>query len=339
MNQHERLTPDDEEIAQLLRTVGTRDEPPADVSADVERAVHAAWLDVVAARRRRRRVVWAAAASLCAVSIGVAVSVKLIDDQGTLVATLERVDGEIFVAATDHQWTRITPGQRIAVGDSIRSVAPAALSFDDGVSLRIDQGTSLRIAQDDRVALDVGAVYVDSGSSVGDALVISTRAGSVRHIGTRYQVRTRVDGIDVSVREGRVVIESDAGSNVANAGEQLAVSMRGSIERRQISPADAQWRWASDIAPAFVIENASLAAFLEWVGRETGRTVIYESSRAKSVATSEILHGSIDGLAPDVALAAVLASTPLRSHQAEPHSIEIGFAASIDQNGTLRPTP
>lgn len=340
MKEPEEFTSEDAEIAELLRNVGARDEPAPKMMQEVEAAVRAEWLESVAARRRRRTFVWAAAASICALSVGTVVSVRLMGDAGQRIATLQRAEGDIFVSSEGSDWARVSAGRRVAIGDSIRADARAALNLDSGISLRIDGGTSFEVTDDDRLALNKGAVYVDSGLG-GDiqSLTINTHAGSVRHIGTQYQVRMRVDGIDVSVREGRVVIDSESGSNVATAGEHLTISTQGSVLRGRISPTDEQWRWASEIAPAFVIENASLLAFLDWVARETGRELVFESARAESVAASEILHGSIEGLAPEVAIRAVLTSTPLRQRETTSEAIEIGLATSIDSRQAPRPTP
>lgn len=337
---NDKFTDDDAEIAGLLRQVGTRDEPPADMMRDVRAAVEAEWRQVVVQQQRRRTTIWAIAASVCALAVGAFFTVRLTDTQGQPIAMLVRADGEVFVASDGQQWSRVHDGQRIAVGDSIRSDARAAVRLDSGLAVRLDRGTSFKVTDTDRLALNVGAVYVDSqGAAAGNALVIETHAGSVRHLGTQYQVRTRRDGIDVSVREGRVMIEGEGGSNVAGAGEQLSISMQGAVQRTSIAPTDEQWRWASEVAPSFVIENASLAAFLDWISRETGRTLVYATPNAKAAASGEILHGSIEGLAPDVALAAVLATTSLRRDETNPEVIAIGLAAPIDSTPASRPTP
>ncbi len=327
MTERDDLTSDDAEIADLLRSVGAREEPSSAIAAQVQAAVHAEWGRMIAARRRRRVSAWALAASVCAMAVGAAITVRYLDDddQGKSIATLVRTEGQILVARGEDGWTRIEAGRPIAVGDSIRSDARAAFVLDTGAAVRLDRGTAVRVAADDRFALEAGAVYVDSGvGRNSSSLTISTSAGSVRHIGTQYEVRIRDDGIDVSVREGRVMIESDHGSNVAGAGERLTVSLAGSVQRSRISPSDEQWSWATEIAPTYAIENVSLAAFLQWVARETGKPLIYESERARSLAAGEILHGSIDGLPPDAALAAVLSSTSLHRDETKPGVILIG---------------
>ena len=340
MKEHQKFTPDDAEIAELLQSVGARQEPSAYMMREVEAAVRAEWLSVVAGRRRRRALVWGMAASVCAVSLGAAVTFKFVGDDGQPFATLQRTEGDVFVTSDDRHWIRMEAGQRISVGDSIRSDGRAALRLDSGSSLRLDRATSAHVKDDDRLILNVGALYIDSGSpDRANSLTISTYAGSVRHVGTQYQIRTRADGIDVSVREGRVVVESQSGRSVASAGELLTVSAQGGVLHAKVSPTDEQWRWASDAAPAFVIENASLTSFLDWVARETGRPLVYESARAKSIAANEVLHGSVEGLTLDVALSAVLATSPLKIDETKPDILEVGFAAPVNPDATRARVP
>jgi ferric-dicitrate binding protein FerR (iron transport regulator) len=340
MSTHEDPAPDDAEIAELLRSVGPRSEPAPEIAREIESAVRAEWEQTVAARKRRRAFTWAAAAAMCALAIAVTIGLSLWNLQGQPVAVLQRADGEIFVAADGRQWAPLTAGREIAVGDQVRSNAHAAFALKNGLALRIDRGTVLRVAAPDRVALNVGAVYVDAPPGQADReLTVETHLGSVRHLGTQYQVRATAEGIDVGVREGRVVIDSAAGSNTAAAGERVQISTRGTIQRSTLSPVDAQWQWAIAAAPAFTIDDQPLATFLTWIARETGRTLVYASPRAEAAAAEITLHGSIEGLAPDAALAAVLATTPLRNDATDDTAIEIELAPSIDRTQGARPTP
>lgn len=242
MNERNEIPPEDAEIAELLSHAGARVEPPIEIMREVHAAVHAQWRQVVQARQRRRRIfAWGAAAAVGVLAVGVTVTLQRSDIQQQPIATLQRTDGEIFVAADGTHWNRLHDGQHIAVGDSVRSEARAALRFDNGIALRIDRGTVLQVKTADRLALNVGAVYVDSPPARNaNMLVIDTHAGSVRHVGTQYLVRTRPDGIDVSVREGRVLIEHTTDSSTAAAGERLAMSKQGVVQRSPISATDAQ---------------------------------------------------------------------------------------------------
>lgn len=332
MSENNESSTADSAIAALLREAGSRDRPPADMMLEVEAAVRTEWQQVVQARQRRRRpMARAAAAIVAALAVGVTITLQIAGVQAQPVATLQRADGDVLVAVDGNRWRRLKNGQQISVGDFVRSEARAALRFEDGVSLRLDRGTALRVKTIGRLALSVGAVYVDSPSGPGgSALVIDTHAGSVRHIGTQYQVRTQPTGIEVSVREGRVLIEHATNSSTAAAGERLHLSTQGAVRHSSIAASDARWQWASDIAPPFAIENQPLAAFLAWVARENGCTLVYESPRAQATAADTVLHGSIEGLAPEAALTAVLATTSLQRRTPGTATMEIGFAEADD---------
>jgi len=204
----------------------------------------------------------------------------------------------------------------------------AALDFGGGLSLRIDTGSTLQLAATDRVVLDEGALYVDAVKTDRGPvpLDIETIAGSVRHLGTQYQVRKLDGDVVVSVREGRVQISGAHGTNVGEAGEQLHLSRGGDVRRSQVAATDAIWQWAADAAPDFSIADQTLSAFLSWVSRETGRKLVYRSAQAESLATSVRLRGSIDGLDADTALTAVLPTTSLRVYETNDDSLVIGLA-------------
>jgi ferric-dicitrate binding protein FerR (iron transport regulator) len=326
-------------FAQLLQHVGMQQRPALPRSADIEAVVREEWQRAVAAHRRHRTTLWASAASLCALVVGTAIAVRFMAEPSAPFATLERADGALLVAAHDGAWIRVGPGQPIAVGDYLRSDARAVLTLANGSTIRIDRETWLEVVDDDRLALSAGAIYVDSGSSDrDDALTIDTRAGSVRHLGTQYQVRTEPNGMQVSVREGRVLIESASGDSVADAGERVTLSSQGVLSREHIAATDREWRWTTDAPAVFVIENASLAAFLDWISQITGRALVYESDHVRSLAQGEILHGSIEGLTPETALAAVLASSPLTRRETTPEVIEIGLESTIGRAKAPRPT-
>ena len=328
MSTHDDTASNGVELAELLRETGTRDQATADVMREGEAAMRAEWRQVVAARQRRRAIVFAAAAAVGALAIGTTIGLQQRASPEAPIARLQRSDGEIFIAGDASHWTRLNDGQEISVGAHLRSDARAALQFDTGLAVRVDRGTAMHIAAADRLALKMGALYVDAppGKSARP-LRIDTKAASVRHLGTQYQVRADASGIEVSVREGRIVIDNPSGSSVASAGERVRVSLRGTVQRNVVSPVDDQWQWASEIAPMFVIEAQPLSMFLTWVARETGRTLIYDSPEAQSAAESVTLHGTIEGLAPDVALTAVLTTTPLHRRKTRADVLEISASA------------
>jgi ferric-dicitrate binding protein FerR (iron transport regulator) len=158
-----------------------------------------------------------------------------------------------------------------------------------------------------------GGVYVDSGVTGADAsreLELDTPVGSVRHLGTQYEARVSDGSLKVGVREGLVAIEAHGQQTVGRAGEVLTLKDGQTIRDVIAANADA-WGWASSIAPPFAIEGRSVDEFLTWAGRETGRQVVYASAEAAQRARTIVLKGSTQGLTPDDAVAAVLATTPL----------------------------
>jgi ferric-dicitrate binding protein FerR (iron transport regulator) len=121
----------------------------------------------------------------------------------------------------------------------------------------------------------------------------------------------------VSVREGRVAVAGKRGTVQLTVGERLSYSEQGEIGRDTISQRDSSWEWAMQTAPAFDIDNHSLASFLDWLARETGRTVVYATPAAHAQAEQLVLRGSVADLTPDQALAAVLATTPFAYRQTD----------------------
>jgi hypothetical protein len=67
-----------------------------------------------------------------------------------------------------------------------------------------------------------------------------------------------------------------------------------------------------ELAPAFALDGRSLADFLDFVGRETGRTVAYTSPRAAQLANSTRLRGNVE-IDPVRALDAILQTTDLEA--------------------------
>jgi ferric-dicitrate binding protein FerR (iron transport regulator) len=180
---------------------------------------------------------------------------------------------------------------------------------------------------------------VDSPGEPGkDPLKVETTLGTLPHVGTQYQVRIQGSGIDVGVREGRVAISRADSDITGNAGEHIHVTSAGDIIRTALSPRDPVWAWTASTAAVFDINDRPLATFLEWVARETGRRLAYASPQAQSAAGKIRLKGSITGLNPDAALAAVLATTQLRRTGSDDAVLEIGLADAIDPGPGARPT-
>lgn len=338
----------DASIEELLREVGARNEPSSETAREVMSAVHAEWLDIVQQRRRQQRVVaWRIAAGVVLAVLVTTFAYRFMAPEAMQVASVAYVDGRLLASTDDTDPEARVNGQFIRVGDTVQTDAQsrAAVSFPDGVSLRLDHDTRFTVDASDRITLAAGAVYIDAPSgnthskNTGrdDSLTVNTRAGSVQHVGTQYEVRTQGDVMLVSVREGRVLVTSPTSSNTGEAGQVLRLSTDGEVTRSILAATDPYWQWALQAAPTFDIENQSLAAFLQWIARETGRHIVYSSPQAEAAAAGVKLRGSIAGLDADAALVAVLSTTQFRRYQTDASEIGIELTPT-DSSAATRPT-
>lgn len=315
---------DDTSIEELLRSVGARAEPSPELMSEVQQAVHAEWRAMLAERSRRRSTIaYALAASVVlAIAIVLGTIRWMAPDLGPI-ATIARVDGPAVTA------TRV--GDEVSVGDTLRTdeKTRVALSFADGLSLRIDSRSSVEFVAPDRVLLTAGAVYVDAnpGRPQAGSLEVETGAGVVRHLGTQYQARQREREVVLSIREGQVEVAGAHGVHRASAGEVLSISADGSARRAPISAHDQSWSWAIAAAPTFDIDNRALSDFLDWVARETGKRIVYATPQALEAARTVVLRGSIGNLDPERALEPVLSTTELRRFETDDSSIGIELTA------------
>lgn len=315
------LRPGEEAAVQgLLREMAPEAEPSAEVRERIRLAVAAEWRAAVAPVRASRgwqRPALALAAGLAVAAVALGVLQLGTPTPAPGFATLTRLRGPVEVGV-NFDWQPVTAGQSLHVGQQLVTgpQGKAALTLARGVTLRLDANTRLAMSGIDRMVVERGAVYLDAGNrtTAGPALQIDSAFGSTRHLGTQYEVRVSPAGMQVSVREGRVELKGTTSSTsavMAQAGEQLVIGSAGAVARRAVDRRDARWNWIADVTPPYAIEDRRLAEFLTWVCRETGRELTFASPEVEATAQSIILRGSVAGLSPDAALAAVMATTNL----------------------------
>jgi ferric-dicitrate binding protein FerR (iron transport regulator) len=319
MSEHQQSNDLDEAaLSRLIAAVGPRQQPSTAATYEVRAAVEAEWRRTVDVRQRRRRFpAWAMAAGFAVAAVGAWLARPLYLPEAATVATLTRVVGDVQASSGDGRWEQLANGTEVKSGDILRtgSDGRTAIALSSGVQLRLDNGTELALNDVDEAALARGAVYVDSGAGAGAPgarFVLDTPAGDVRHLGTQYEARLDGSGLQVGVREGRVELSGVHGPVIAQAGELLAVSGTGQVTRGALAPDASAWDWVKGVTPPFSIEGRTVDEFLTWAGRETGRTVEYASPEVARQARSVTLNGTVEGLPPERALAAVLATTSLQ---------------------------
>jgi hypothetical protein len=95
-------------------------------------------------------------------------------------------------------------------------------------------------------------------------------------------------------------------------GERLTLVEGETAILTELDTHDDYWDWIVPLTPAFDMSNKSLLDFLKWAARETGRDLQFESDESRMFAMRTDVHGSVEGLTPDEALAAILATTTVR---------------------------
>ena len=309
---------DDTDLAALLAAAGPRNRPSLEAMASVRAAVEAEWRATVRASQRRRPfTAWAAAAGLAATALAVWIALPLRTPEGAFVASVTRVVGDVQQNERDGRWIPLGSGGSLRTGALVRtgSGGQVAVRLNDGVELRLDSRTQLAFEDVAQARLERGTAYVDThggAEAAGSGFVLATPAGTVRHLGTQYQARVVDGGLRVAIREGRVEIGSTTGAVLGAAGEQLTLR-NGEVERSALAAHAAEWDWLATITPPFNLDGRSVEAFLSWAGRETGRAVVYGSPEAERQARKVILSGTLEGLTPDEAVAAVLSTTSLQA--------------------------
>ena len=304
-------------IGPLLRLAGPRKIVPDDRMRRVKAAVHAEWRQQTRARSRRLTVGWSLGALAAAALVFFVVRLAVRDDSAAPigqpeVATIEALTGAVRLVSSSRgggvQPRVFRIGDRIAVGEVLETTSGglASLRLSSGASVRVDRGTQLHLVSETALVLGLGAVYVDSGGGRSGSLEVRTALGVARDIGTRFEVRFSGSALRVRVRDGLVRLSQHQQSHDAHAGDELTLDGNGSVVRRPVAVFGAEWAWALALAQPFELEGRTLRAFLDWIVRENGWQLRFADAAVERKSETTILHGSILGLSPSEALAAVL---------------------------------
>ncbi len=304
---------DPDAVAALVHAAGRREDPPESAYRKVFGAAHAAFRAKVSRRSRRHAFAWAAAASVLVAAVTVLMRWDPISVQRMVVASVDRIVGSVEVAS-DGGWRPLgrTDG-RITRDTRMRTLpgGSAALVFEGGDSLRLAAETELQFEGPRSFRLDRGSVYLDIQASMGTGVQIATPAGTVRDLGTQFELQVADSSLRLRVREGRVEIDRAGQQLIGAAGEQLEIDAFGNVARSTVAADSDVWYWAEVLAPAPDVDGRPASELLAWVARETGRALLYADPAVQQRAASVRLYGNIRHLAPLDAMDVMLATTDL----------------------------
>jgi len=296
----------DVSLEPLFRNIAARPEPPADVKQAIYRHVLNDWKKLRAHKKRRKSVVyWSAAAS---VLFALLLSPLMFQPQDAArdaeaLGIVEHYKGAVSVF---QETKRIQLSSRdkafpLFSGQSLRTAANSGLSINwgSGSTIRIDQNTELRLRSNTEIELVNGQIYVDIPTVPGRTrpsvnLQVITRLGSIRHIGTQFMVSSDAASVKVKVREGNVSIDNNKQVFVTSKGQQATLSESDKISHDTVLTYGPDWQWVEKLAPVFVLDGHSLMEFLTWIGRETGKEILFKTPAAENIAIKTVVHGSVD---------------------------------------------
>ena len=316
---HENPMNDRDDVATLVRLAGRRQAVPQERAERVRAAAEAQWRHEVR-RRSRKRIVWIGVGLAAAASLILAIAIQVLTVRnGTPLgpgATIrvESLIGPAWIRSAGDGGT--LRSRALEVGDEVPlesmlttdDQGRAAILLASGHSVRLDGTTSIRLLDAASIALDEGAIYVDSGLEARSAtpLDVHTPLGLIREIGTQFEIRLEDDSVRVRLREGAVIVQHDEQVHEVRVGTELALDPDGSVTRRELSPHGPEWEWIVDITPTLELEGRTARSFLDWVARERGWTLAFADEAVARSADQIELGGTVERLTLEQALDAVL---------------------------------
>ncbi|MDJ0698444.1 MAG: FecR family protein [Woeseiaceae bacterium] len=286
----------DKELESLLSQAGPRPVPSAEDMAAARDLVRDEWHSVVRRRRRNRLLGLAAAATIVVAAFVTFDMSQTRDARAVQVATIERSFGSIYLLGdrSELQETNdliaVMQGQTVVTG----SKSGVAFNLGKGLSLRSDARTRIEFADPATVFLHDGRVYVDAAAAEHTILRIESEHGVVEHVGTQYMMNVDKRELVVSVREGKVAIEGSYHDATVVPGKRVRLSGTRRPDFANVPLSGEHWQWVEALAPAADFDGRSVHEFLEWVSRETGLVLEFESPAAERLALAETLNGRID---------------------------------------------
>jgi len=310
----------DSEIDTALSSAKPRQAPRLDRKEEIYGELRSAWLDDISVTKRRRRfIVSGLAASIVA---AVVLSLQLNSGPQNAISQPDAVLARSVGSGTTlngfqiQEQIPINAPLQFRAGDELTTGENAAIAIDwnSACSLRVSSESTVVFESGDRVALVAGSMYFDSkqyGAGSSSSIIVDTPLGRVHHVGTQFVATVSGSSVTIAVREGKVSFGDDSDSIIVKSGQSVLIEGSNGIEFQDVAATDDRWAWASHIAPPLDVDGRSTRDIIEWLSRESGRSVEYRSSAAESYAASDTIRG-IGQIGPSQAMNIVPLATRLR---------------------------
>ena len=108
-----------------------------------------------------------------------------------------------------------------------------------------------------------------------------------------------------------IILENEEASHEADAGTELFMLQDGTVKRGVVPIYGPEWDWVIQLAPIPDLEGQPLSAFFDWVTREGGWTVEFDSGETAALTSTIIMHGDASSLTLAEAASMVLSGSGL----------------------------
>lgn len=315
-------------IENLINQVGPRIKPDAELKDAVYQEVHKLWLQTHK-RSFIRTHAFKIAVSFIIFASFFSITFLIKGEQPNFnIAKNIKIQGQIQISSDNINWNKLSVHKTINPGDFIKTQANNRLyvRLNNGNSFRLDESSTLKINTSDNFSLINGQIYIDSDHANGNhKLSIETQLATIDHIGTRYSISYNEESLNVSVREGLVLVDvSDNKKHQVEKGKQFTQSSSGEYSFNLINSYDDKWLWTQKITPNFEIQDKSMSDYLKWVSSETGYQIQWDSFKVKAKAKDVILSGSINGIVPIDSIDVIFPTTKF-SYKLNDSELLIGY--------------
>ena len=206
---------------------------------------------------------------------------------------------------------QLTPPPTQQIAYAAPSSGPRTIVLPDASQITLNRGAAVLVRwskRERRIELERGEAAFAVRHNTSSPFIVTAGAGTIRDLGTEFNVLRERNGLRVTVRSGSVDIRAREGSATLSPGEQASIS-DGRLTLRQVNAEDAlAWRDGR-----LIYHNASLPEVIADLNRYSATPISVGDSGVASLHFSGVLI--IDE--PTAMTARLEAFLPLRSEQDE----------------------
>lgn len=302
-----------EQADTILKQLKQRTEPDAAKQQAAKQAVMAHWQENLKKQRRQRFAWTAAVAASVIVVFALVLVINFNNDSQKLPAMYQQVDihGTIMLEQDSHKVQPMTADVSLKPGDIIASSSDGYLIWhlNDGSELR--QGSDTRIVwqSDQQIELLTGQLFHNTDiTQSAEPFMISTKLGSVSHVGTQYVVKHQPNRLQVAVKSGRVNISRQQKQHTVKINELMSISPDGVESVHTFTGHNhPMWSWTFKTQQPYALNGQSLYDFVHWLSQKADLTVDWQG--LQEAAKNVSVQGTINNMSVEKALQTVFAST------------------------------